>query len=79
MSTPYTLKELGPEEAANITKELQEVLAKYDCEIGITSTMNIMKRQADEAEQPAPVLSPIQDLNDNGDGNTENNSTSTAA
>lgn len=66
----YELKELSPEEAKQITDELQAILAKYDCEMGVTSSINIMKRQ--ELAQPAqePTLSPIQDVKTNGDEDT---------
>lgn len=53
----YSLKELSPEEATKITTELQEVLAKYDCEMSVSSAITIMKRE-EEA-----VLSPIQNVN----------------
>lgn len=55
----YELKDLAADEAEKITKELQEVLAKYDCEMGTSTTINIFKRVPKEAE---PVLSPIQDV-----------------
>jgi len=40
----YHLEELTPEDAANLTKELQEVLAKYNAEMGVSSSINLMKR-----------------------------------
>ena len=61
---PYKLDELNPDEAKALTKELQDVLAKYDCEIGIQSQMTIMKRVP--ATPGEPILSPIQPNGDNG-------------
>lgn len=53
MDTKYTLAELTPEEAASLTKDLQEVLIKHNCEMGVTSAINLMKR-VDEI--PSPYL-----------------------
>lgn len=51
-----TLRELDPETAKKVTEELTAVLAKYNCEMGVTSNINILKRVEE------PVLSPIQDV-----------------
>lgn len=48
----YTLTELDPNEAAELTKELQAVLEKYDAEIGVSSAINIMKRVPLETKEP---------------------------
>lgn len=75
----YELKELSPEEATKVTAELQEVLAKYDCEMGVSSSITIMKRN-EVAETPAqPTLSPIQDITPDGDDNTKDNPEATPA
>lgn len=37
---------LTPEELEALTKDLQEVLAKHGAEMGITSTINLMKTSA---------------------------------
>lgn len=70
----YTLKELSPEEAKKVTEELQAVLAKYDCEMGVTSAINIMKRQEESKEA---VLSPIQDVKPDGHDTTTGTDTTT--
>lgn len=46
-----TTRELTPEETASLTKDLQEVLIKHNCEMGVTSTINLMKR-IDEIPSP---------------------------
>lgn len=69
---PYTLNELSKEEADQVTKELQEVLAKHDCEMGVTSTINILKRT--ETPEKDAVLSPI-----HVNPGTEDNTPSTPA
>ena len=71
---PYTLKDLSPEEAKKVTEELQAVLAKYDCDMGVTSTINIMKR-VPVPTNSEPILSPIQPNNPNGEPNTNNDTT----
>ena len=60
-----SLRELTPQEAEAVTKELQAVLAKYDCEMGTTATITIMKRQEDA------VLSPMQTDDIKADDNPE--------
>lgn len=57
----YSLKELTSEEAESIAKEIQAVLEKYDCEMGVVASMQIMKRQEDA------VLSPMQPDGDKAD------------
>lgn len=40
----YTLAELSPEEQVNLTKDMTEVLEKYNAEIGVHSAITMMKR-----------------------------------
>lgn len=40
----YSLEEPSKEDADAVTAELKEVLEKYDCEMQVTSTINILKR-----------------------------------
>jgi len=65
----YELKELSKEEGEQLTKELQEVLAKYNAEMGVSSSIQLLKR----VEITEPILSPIQpkDLDGNTDTKTE--------
>lgn len=60
----YTLEDLTPEEAENLTKEITEVLAKYNAEIGVTSKINIMKR-VEDTKGGEEIISPLQS---NGEG-----------
>lgn len=48
------LEQFSKEELENLTNELQAVLAKYDAEMGVSSSINIMKRVSEE------ILSPLQ-------------------
>lgn len=50
MEHTYTLQELTKEEADALTKDLQEVLKKHNCEMGVTSSINLMKRVENEIE-----------------------------
>lgn len=50
----YTLEEPSKEESEALTKDLQEVLAKHNCEMGVSSSINLLKRV------PKDILSPIQ-------------------
>ena len=52
----YELKELTKEEGDALTKDLQEVLAKHNCEMGVTSAIQLLKR----VETSEPTVSPIQ-------------------
>lgn len=40
----YTTRELTPDESAALTKDLQEVLMRHNCEMGVISSINLMKR-----------------------------------
>lgn len=48
----YTLGELDAETQVKITNELTEILEKYDCEMQVSSTIHILKRE------PKLVVSP---------------------
>ena len=54
----YKLEELSKEEAEQITAELTAILDKYDVEMGVSSSINIMKRVEEG------VLSPLQSIED---------------
>lgn len=41
----YTTRELTPQEAEAITKDIQEVLEKHNCEIGVKAAIEILKRE----------------------------------
>lgn len=49
---PYKLEELSPEVGEQLKAELQAVLAKYDAEMGVTSSIQLLKRV--EAKDPVP-------------------------
>lgn len=63
----YELKELTSHEGAALSKDLQEVLEKHGCEMGVTSTINLLKR----VPKTEPTLSPIQPENGKGTNATE--------
>lgn len=67
----YTLADLTPEEAESLTKEITEVLAKYNAEIGVTSKINIMKR-VEDTKGGEEIISPLQS---NGEGLEETSKT----
>lgn len=67
----HTLEDLTPEEAENLTKEITEVLAKYNAEIGVTSKINIMKR-VEDTKGGEEIISPLQS---NGEGLEETTKT----
>lgn len=49
----YSLGEPSKEENLRLTEELKAILEKYDCEMQVTSTINILKRiHADVVESP---------------------------
>jgi len=70
----YTLAELSPEDAANLTRELQEVLAKYDAEMGVASQINLMQRVPKEEGTPSFLTKEDLDNGDNTDSKTEEGS-----
>lgn len=51
----YELKELSKEEGEALTKDLQEVLTKHNCEMGVVSSIQLLKRVE------TPIESPIQE------------------
>lgn len=61
----YELEPLDEVEGQKLTDELQEVLAKYDAEIGVSSSIQLLKRV------PRPIPSPDEFLPDNGEETTE--------
>lgn len=61
----YELEELTKEEAEALTFDLQEVLKKHNCELGVKSSINLMKRK--ETGIPSPLSR--EDLN--GDNPTK--------
>lgn len=63
----YQLTEPTKEEAEALTKDLQEVLAKHNCEMGVTSAIQLLKRV------PKDTLSPLQreDLNNEPESDTK--------
>ncbi len=56
-----TTRDLTPQEAAALTQDLQEVLKKHGCELGVTSNITLMKYLEPTKE---PIPSSIQ-LDDN--------------
>ena len=54
MEPEYTLEEPTKEEADALTKDLQEVLARHNCEMNVTSTIQLLKRVPADG-----ILSPI--------------------
>lgn len=40
----YELEELNTEESESLTKDMQAILEKYNCEMGVKSSIFIMKR-----------------------------------
>lgn len=64
----YKLEELSKEEAEQITAELTAVLDKWNVEMGVSSSINIMKRVEEG------VLSPLQP---DGDSNNIKEETDT--
>lgn len=55
MEPKYTLEEPPKEEFEALTKELTAILTKYNCEIGVKSSIEILKRvEAKEEGIPTP-------------------------
>lgn len=52
----YQTVELSQQEMADVTKDLQEVLAKHDCEMQVISNIHILKRQPVETPEQIDVL-----------------------
>lgn len=61
----YELKELTKQEGEALTKDLQDVLAKHGCEMGVVSNIQLLKRVA----KSESTVSPIQI--ENGNDSTE--------
>jgi len=49
-------RELTQEEGDALTKDLQDVLAKHDAELGVSSTIQLMKRVADPIPSPSEFI-----------------------
>ncbi len=61
----HRLEELSKEEGEKLTMALQKVLEEFNCEMGIISTIQLLKRIEE------PVLSPIQSDGINPEKETE--------
>lgn len=48
----YVLEDLTPEEAAALTKDLQDVLKKYNAEMGVKSAIELLKRVPVKPAEP---------------------------
>lgn len=48
----FTLQELSPEEGAALTKDLQDVLTKHNCEMGVKAAIQLLKRVPKEIKSP---------------------------
>ena len=59
MSNSMANRELTPEEAKELTKDMQAVLEKHDCDMGVIATISLTKRVEES------VISPIQPDGDN--------------
>ena len=51
----YDLRELSKDEGDALTKDLQEVLEKHNCEMGVTSAIQLLKRVEKEEATPSPA------------------------
>lgn len=51
----YRLEELTKEEMENLTVELQEVLERYNCDMGVRSSIEILKRVPVTKEEETPT------------------------
>lgn len=65
-------RELTKEEGDALTKDLQEVLIKHNCEIGVVSSIQLLKR-VDEVISDNPEVNTL--LNKNGDESNTNEET----
>lgn len=73
----YTLEEPSKEDADKITAELKEVLEKYDCEMQVTSTINILKRTyPDVVESPYNGTDNKEESEEDSNGDAEEGSIS---
>lgn len=68
----HTLEDLSAEDQVKITEELQAVLAKYDAEMGVKSSIEIWKRVPKSVPSPFTVED-VQNAS-NSDNTTEESS-----
>lgn len=69
----YTLEDLSKEEFEAISKELSAVLIKYNCDMGVKSSIEISKRvEIKEETNDAEIVSPYQE---NGESTNKNEET----
>lgn len=75
----YTLGEPSAEESTQVTEELKAVLEKYDCEMQVISTINILKRIYPNKEDIV-IESPYNgtDITENKEENTESTTESSS-
>lgn len=71
----YHLEEPTIEEHAALTKDLQEVLIKHNAEMGVTSSINLMKRVPNTVEAPKEEIPSSYTENGESTDNTEETKT----
>lgn len=55
----HTTRELTKEEGDALTKDMQAVLEKHNCDMGVVASIQLLKR----VEEPKPIPSPIEFTN----------------
>lgn len=72
----YQTVELTQEEMANVTKDLQDILEKHNCEMQVISNIHILKRQIVEEPEKIDVIKSPYDGEKPTNNETETNATS---
>lgn len=70
----HRLEELPPEEGRKLIAELQEVLAKYDAEMSVASSIQLLKRvpvPTEDAAAPVPETPVVSPYNPYDKGNEQ--------
>lgn len=73
MESEYTTRALTKEEGDALTAEMIAVLEKYNAEMGVKSTIEILKRV------PKDIVSPFMPKNDGNNDKTEESANPTPA
>lgn len=72
MEPNYTTAPLDEETMNLFKKQLDALLEKYNCEVGIISTIQILKRV--ESPQPSPYVETTDKTEENPDSSSEESS-----
>lgn len=70
----YETRELTKEEGDALTKDMQELLQKHSAELGVISSIQLLKRVSTVNKEPIPSFLTKEDIDNGNNSDTETES-----